>query len=109
MKWEDYKEGIKEFCIYPDAGEVTELELSYLTLGLASEAGEVAGLMKKELRDQPEFDADKWKGELGDCVWYLTRLCDCFGFTLEEVMEYNYNKLASRKERNTLTGHGDNR
>ena len=109
MKWEEYNEGIKQFCIYPDAGEVTDLELSYLTLGLASEAGEVAGLMKKELRDRPEFSRDEWIAELGDVMWYLTRLCHAFGFTLEEVMQYNFDKLNSRMKRNTIKGHGDER
>ena len=109
MNWNKYNEGIKQFCIYPDAGQVTDLELSYLCLGLASEAGEVAGLMKKELRDSPEFDAGKWIGEIGDVLWYTTRLLDAFGLTLEEVLEANYNKLNSRKERNVLGGSGDNR
>lgn len=109
MNWTEYNEAIKRFCIYPDVGTTSDLELSYLTLGLASEAGEVAGLMKKELRDNPDFDPDKWMGELGDVVWYLTRMLDCFGFTLEQVMQYNHDKLASRMERNVISGHGDNR
>ena len=89
ITWQEYNDGIKKFCIYPDVGECTDLELSYLCLGLASEAGEVAGLMKKELRDSPEFDATKWIAEIGDVVWYVTRLIDCFGLTLDEVMQAN--------------------
>ena len=109
MNWNEYSEGIKEFCIYPDVGLASDLELSYLGLGLSSEAGEVAGLIKKELRDSPEFDRSKWLGELGDVVWYLTRLSDTLGFTLEELMQYNYDKLASRKARGVLQGSGDTR
>lgn len=109
MDWNEYSNKIKEFCIYPDFGTTSDLELSYLGLGLASEAGEVAGLVKKELRDKPEFDTDKWMGELGDVLWYLTRLAESLGFTLEELMVYNVEKLEARKEHNTLTGHGDNR
>lgn len=109
MNYEQYKEAIKEFCIYPDFDTGSDLELSYLGLGLSSEAGEVAGLVKKELRDSPEFDRNKWLGELGDVVWYLSRLLDTLGISLEEAMQYNYDKLASRKERGALGGHGDDR
>ena len=74
MKWEEYEQKIKKFCIYPDAGQGTELEISYLGLGLASEAGEVAGVVKKELRDAPEDTHVKLFKELGDVMWYATRL-----------------------------------
>lgn len=107
--WTSYELRIADFAVYPDAGQGTDLELCYLGLGLASEAGEVAGLVKKEIRDSPEYDPEKWKGELGDVVWYLTRLCTFFGFTLQELMDHNCAKLQSRKERDVLGGHGDNR
>ena len=48
--------------------------LSYLCIGLASEAGELAGVVKKLLRDgqwNPEQAAD----ELGDVAYYFARLC----------------------------------
>ena len=110
MNWNDYSKAITEFCIYPDAGEGTDVELAYLTLGLASEAGEVAGLMKKDMRDQPEvFPIDKWESELGDCFWYLSRLVSALDLSLEDILEANYAKLKDRKERNVLGGSGDNR
>ena len=34
---------------------------------------------------------------------------DRFGFTLEEVMQQNLDKLASRRERGVIDGNGDNR
>ena len=34
---------------------------------------------------------------------------DCFGLTLEEVMQQNLDKLASRRERGVIDGNGNNR
>ena len=109
MNWDQYAEAIKEFCIYPDAGLKTDAEKAYLCLGLASESGEVASLCKKEMRDAKDYTGEVWLKEIGDCVWYLTRLLDTFGYTLEDAMLNNIEKLSSRKDRNKLTGDGDNR
>lgn len=85
----------------------------YPTLGLANEAGEVAGKIKKIFRDkggvigEPEREA--LKGELGDVLWYLTQICTELGLTLGEVAEANLEKLASRQARGTLSGEGDGR
>lgn len=45
----------------------------YVELGLFSELGEVAGVLKRVIRDQ-RYDLDKLKDELGDCLWYLARM-----------------------------------
>lgn len=95
-------------AVYPDAGEKTTAEITYLTLGLASEAGEVAGKWKKKLRDG-KFDNEAFIHELGDCFWYLARLCEAMRIDAETVLEINYNKLISRYERNTISGNGDTR
>ena len=47
--------------------------------------------------------------EVGDCAWFIAGIADCFGFTLEEVMQQNLDKLASRRERGVIDGNGDNR
>ena len=109
MLWKNYNESIKQFSIYPDAGTGSQQEYVYLTLGLASEAGEVASLMKKEIRDGAEFSTTHWASELGDCLWYITRLIDTMGLTLEDVLELNFNKLEDRKTRKVLRGSGDYR
>lgn len=109
MEFGQYAEAIKSFCIYPDAGCKTDVEKAYLSLGLASEAGEVASLMKKEMRDGVEYDGEKWLSEIGDCVWYITRLLDVYGYTMEDAMLHNVAKLHDRQQRNKLTGDGDTR
>lgn len=85
----------------------------YPALGLASEAGEVAGKVKKVLRDaagQLDVDqANKIIDELGDVLWYVTCLIDDLGYTLDEVIERNTAKLEARVANNTIHGSGDNR
>ena len=91
----------------------TNHPIVYPTLGLANEAGEVAGKVKKIFRDKGGFisDADReaLKQELGDVLWYLTQICTELGLTLEEVAEANLVKLASRQARGQIRGDGDSR
>lgn len=85
----------------------------YPTMGLANEAGEVAGKIKKIFRDKngliSEEDRQALKEELGDVLWYLTQICTELNLTLEEVAETNLAKLFSRLERGTIQGDGDQR
>lgn len=86
---------------------------TYLALGLNGEAGEVAEVIKKVLRDDngeltPETLA-KLEKEMGDVLWYLARLADVTGFSLEAVAAANLQKLADRKARNAINGSGNDR
>ncbi len=108
MDLKEYQNIIAETAIYPK-----EIGLTYCTLGLVGEAGEVAEKVKKLYRDNggridPEFRYGV-KKELGDVLWYVTALSNELGFTLQEVMEANYTKLILRRDTNTLHGSGDNR
>lgn len=71
-----------------------------LHLGLAEEAGEVAGLMKRVLRnfskDQERTTRENFIDEMGDVLWYLTACCISHETTLEEVWEHNIKKLEER-------------
>ncbi len=86
----------------------------YSVLGLCGEAGEVADKLKKIYRDKDWKnitieDKEDIKKELGDVLWYIAKMCDDLGFTLNEVAETNLYKIHDRKERGTLRGSGDNR
>lgn len=87
--------------------------ITYPTLGLLNEAGELAGKVKKILRDKNKeispADRDALKAELGDVLWYFAQICNELDLTIEEVAEYNLDKLASRQARGVIHGDGDNR
>ncbi len=91
----------------------TDHPIVYPTLGLVNEAGELAGKVKKVLRDRdgvisPE-DREAIKHELGDVLWYLAQLCTELDLTLEEVAAANLAKIADRQRRGVLQGDGDYR
>lgn len=87
--------------------------LNYLSMGLASEAGEVCGLTKKIIRDKGDKltgeDREKYLKELGDVAWYLANLADLLNLSLDNVFQENLNKLQDRKERGVIEGSGDDR
>ncbi len=85
----------------------------YLAVGLCEEAGEVAGKVKKVIRDHHGFftfeQSNAVATELGDALWYLANQAHRMGFTLSEIAELNMRKIKSRIDRNTLHGEGDER
>jgi len=99
MKFEEYQRQAKQTALYPNRLK----NLEYPTLGLAGEAGEVANIVKKIQRDfggeiTPEIRA-KLKDELGDVLWYISACADELSLTLEEIAEFNVEKLAKRHHR----------
>lgn len=90
-----------------------EAWLTYPTLGLASEAGEVASHAKKAIRDDGGAVGDERKAamskELGDVLWYVAQLATELGLDLNEIAEQNLEKLLSRQRRGVLRGDGDER
>lgn len=121
-----YQELAVRSAIYPGKG--TPFGLMYCALGLG-EAGEVQNKVKKAFRDDgvieiihegdnaysfeayevPEERKRAIVKELGGNLWYIAALCDELGTTIGEVMATNLEELASRSERGTLSGDGDNR
>lgn len=71
-------------------------QLFIMTTGLAGESGEVVELLKKHVRDG-HLDLDDLVLELGDVLYYLTRIGAEFGFTLAEIQERNIAKLMARR------------
>lgn len=105
----EYQIASSQTAIYPviGGGEI------YPALGLANEAGELLGKIKKVYRDREgKYSEETLEGisaELGDVLWYCAQLATELGLSLEKAAASNLQKLRSRQERNALTGDGDNR
>ena len=65
-------------------------------LGIMTEAGEIASLVKKEAFYGKIEPTDNFKEEIGDLLWYVARLLDLTNLTFEECMEANLAKLEKR-------------
>lgn len=103
-EFDAYQDFTDETAIYPE-----DSAQEYLMYGLVSEVGELAGKMKRVIRDGQTLYTEDFLKELGDVLWYVTQLVSSEGFYLSDVARINVEKLKSRKERNTISGEGDNR
>ena len=109
MTAELYQYQATQTAIFPK-----EKALEYLALGLTSEAGEVAGKVKKLIRDGEDVEGFELKkiaiaSEVGDVLWYCAMMAKEVGVPLNTIMKENLEKLHSRKERGKLSGSGDDR
>ena len=111
MTLNEYQAAAKKTALYPKNDQY--LGLVYTTLGLANEAGEVAGKVKKLFRDDAGVLTDERKGiieqELGDVLWYASQIATELDVDLDSVAAANLSKLASRADRGMLKGDGDSR
>lgn len=122
--FENYQLSTEDTAVYEDSiwkalGTRTQtqmadyLMLDYAITGLASEVGELAGHLKKTMRD--DFGTitidrrHKMLDELGDVLWYVARVAHELGLSLNQIANQNLVKLADRKERDKLHGSGDDR
>jgi NTP pyrophosphatase (non-canonical NTP hydrolase) len=97
MNFSEYQVGT-EFTWNTHERSATPADLPLLNaaLGVAGEAGELADLVKKDVFHGVPADPDKVLKELGDVLYYITRVADAFGFTLEQVAQTNHDKLKAR-------------
>lgn len=109
MEFDQYQKATEATAIYsPEVG------LIYTALGLASEAGEVVGHLKKAIRDDAgqavsSDRRDAILAEVGDVLWYCARLTAELGASLGDVAQANLDKLSARKQAGTISGSGDKR
>lgn len=78
----EYRLKAAETAIYPKGTD-------YPLLGLISEVGELAGVIKKQARDNTPDDIFKAKllKELGACFWYVAAILTDYNFTLPESID----------------------
>lgn len=100
--FDEWMKATDKTAVYPDSFNKELSGAVYLALGMNGEAGEVADEIKKIIRNDngiitPERRA-KLCLELGDVGWYWLRMIKELGFTVDEIMEKNIEKLSKRYE-----------
>ena len=65
-------------------------------LGLAGETGEVSDIVKKYMFQGHQLEKEKILDECSDVLWYLTLTVKSIGYSLNDVMEHNIEKLKKR-------------
>lgn len=65
-------------------------------LGLSGEVGEFNDMIKKWIFHEKELDRDHAVKELGDVLWYVAMICESFGWSMDDVMQMNVDKLKAR-------------
>lgn len=108
MELNEYQKAALSTAIYPNDNNI-----SYLTLAICGEAGELADKVKKVIRDKNgQFyiaDLSAIALELGDILWYAANLAKVLGYDLSDIAQMNIEKINGRVERGTIHGTGDNR
>lgn len=74
----------------------TEKALVEGLVGMNSEAGEALDIWKKYEFHKHDLDKKAIALELGDVLWYLTEAAVALGYSLEDIMKMNIEKLSKR-------------
>jgi len=93
---DEFLKDYQEFC-KTIAGKYDNSEKEIFTwgLGVAGEAGDVAGCIKKTFSHGNDQKAGI-KENLGDTLWYIAMICNFFGWNLTEILNENMDKLKKR-------------
>lgn len=76
--------------------ELTNEEIKMHALfGMCSEVGEIQALYQKEKQGHVVDDA-RAVSEVGDLLWFVAEFLDSLGYTMDEAMQHNIDKLKAR-------------
>ena len=81
-----------DMCRY----EINLAELINGCFGLAGETGELLDMVKKFVFHNAHLDHEHMKKELGDVTWYIALICKAMGWSLDEILQMNVDKLRAR-------------
>lgn len=106
MTFDEYQHKAVSSAIYPDLHMIL-----YPAVGVANEAGEMLGKVKKVLRGDHTFADAKTDiaDEIGDVLWYCAALARDLGCSLDVIAAENIAKLKDRQKRGVIRGDGDKR
>ena len=110
---QDYDSFVDSSWYYDPSMHGMMPEIGYVGLALAGEAGEAAEKVKKFYRDAAGVEnfgsTTALMKELGDVLYYLTKLAHLHGNSLDDVARANVKKLKDRAARGEMRGSGDER
>lgn len=72
------------------------IRLLHSAMGLSTETGEILDAIKKHIYYGKELDKVNLFEEVGDLFWYLAIMADELGFSFEDAMKKNIEKLEAR-------------
>lgn len=99
MNLNDYQKAVLKTAASYDP---KEKEIMTWGLGIAGEAGDVAGCIKKTCSHNDDQTAGI-RENLGDTMWYLAMICNFYSWDLQEVLDENVDKLAKRYKKGKFT------
>lgn len=73
-------------------------------MGLCGESGEVIDIVKKHLAQGHKLNKEHLAQELGDVAWYLAETATVLGYSLEDILQMNLDKLKKRYPEGFDTG-----
>lgn len=80
-----------------------KMDLNHMALGVAGEAGEIVDCIKKHTIYNQPLNVVDLKEEIGDMLFYVTRILDTQELTIEECLQANQDKLNKRYPESTYT------
>ena len=111
MTFDEYQEKAYQYSQDTAWGNSSDT-VTYPVVGLANEAGELLGKLKKIYRDNDGYLEDGrhvMAKELCDCLWYVSEIATQLGYDLSAIAQINIDKLGDRHRRGVIGGSGDER
>ncbi len=71
-------------------------KLVHIILGIASEGGEVADVLKSAICYDETINITKLKKELGDLLFFIRALCTFYGWNEDDIRNLNLKSLIKR-------------
>jgi len=96
MNFFEYQTNASKTFKEPRALTLQESQIVNWALGVANEAGELAGEVKHVIFHGERLDKMKIAKEIGDVLWYLSALCHSLEMELSDCAELNLAKLEYR-------------
>ncbi len=98
--------------VSPNARKTDEVILMHVALGLVTEAGEFADVIKKAITKDlsaSELDYVNLDEEIGDLLFYITEYCIYRGTSIAALADRNQMKLTKRYKEGFTVEETDNR